>query len=70
MIGSGKASASSDRPAFDPHFSQGSFSKSSHTSDLKIGTPVATLPGAWHQKVTAGMSVINSWMQHEPFVMN
>ena len=24
------------------------FSGSSHTSDLKIGTPVATLPGAWH----------------------
>ena len=23
------------------------FSGSSHTSDLKIGTPVATLPGAW-----------------------
>ena len=25
----------------------GIFSGSSHTSDLKIGTPVATLPGAW-----------------------
>ena len=24
------------------------FSGSSHTSDLKIGIPVATLPGAWH----------------------
>ena len=23
------------------------FSGSSHTSDLKIGSPVATLPGAW-----------------------
>ena len=30
------------------------FSGSSHTSDLKIGTPVATLPGAWHYKVRAG----------------
>ena len=30
------------------------FSGSSHTSDLKIGTPVATLPGAWHYRVTAG----------------
>ena len=30
------------------------FSGSSHTSDLKIGTPVATLPGAWHHRVSAG----------------
>ena len=26
---------------------------SSHTSDLKIGTPVASLPGAWHYRVSA-----------------
>ena len=33
------------------------FCRSSHTtftSDLKIGTPVATLPGTWHCKVSAG----------------
>ena len=30
------------------------FSGSSHTSDFKIGTPVATLPGAWHSRVSAG----------------
>ena len=30
----------------------GIFSGSSHTSDLKIGTPVATLPGAWHYRVS------------------
>ena len=30
------------------------FSVSSHTSDIKTGTPVATLPGAWHYKVSAG----------------
>ena len=30
------------------------FSGSSNTSDLKIGTPVATLPGAWHYRVSAG----------------
>ena len=30
------------------------FSRSSHTSDLKIGTPVATLPGAWHYRLSAG----------------
>ena len=29
-------------------------SRSSHTSDLNIGTPVATLPGAWHYRVSAG----------------
>ena len=33
---------------------QRDFSGSSHTSDLKIGTPVATLPGAWHYRVSAG----------------
>ena len=27
---------------------------SSHTSDIKIGTPVATLPGAWRYRVIAG----------------
>ena len=30
------------------------FSESSHTSDLKTGTPVATLPGTWHERVSAG----------------
>ena len=30
------------------------FSGSSHTSDLKIGTPVATLSGAWHYRVSTG----------------
>ena len=32
----------------------GIFSGSSHTSDFKIGTPVATLPGAWHYRVSTG----------------
>ena len=32
----------------------GLFSGSSHTSDSKIGTPVASLPGAWRYKVSAG----------------
>ena len=27
---------------------------SSHTSDLKTGTPVATLPGAWRYRVSTG----------------
>ena len=30
------------------------FYGSSHTSDLNIGTPVATLPGAWRNRVSAG----------------
>ena len=30
------------------------FSGSGHTSDLKIGTPVATLPGTWRYRVRAG----------------
>ena len=32
----------------------GIFSGSSHTSDLKIGTPVATLLGAWRYRVSTG----------------
>ena len=32
----------------------GIFSGSSHTCDLNIGTPVATLPGAWRYKVSTG----------------
>ena len=32
----------------------GIFSGWSHTSDLKIGTPVATLPGAWCDRVSTG----------------
>ena len=30
------------------------FSGASHTSDLKIDTPVATLPGAWRYRVSTG----------------
>ena len=30
------------------------FSGSSHTSDFKIGTPVATMPGAWQCRVSTG----------------
>ena len=42
-----KASASrAEDPGFESRLRL-DFSGSSHTSDLKIGTPVATLPGAW-----------------------
>ena len=33
---------------------EGIFSGSSHTSDFKIGTPLATLPGAWRYRVSTG----------------
>ena len=36
------------------HACIGIFSGSSHTSDLKNGTPVATLPGAWCYRVSIG----------------
>ena len=39
-------------PGFESHLQQG-FSGMSHTSDLKIGTPEATLPGTWHYRVIA-----------------
>ena len=45
-----KASASG---AEDPEF-ESRLRRPSHTSDLKTGIPVATLPGAWHYRVSAG----------------
>ena len=43
--------------AVDPGFEsclRRDFSRLNHTSDFKIGTPVTTLPGAWHYRVSAG----------------
>ena len=49
-----KVSASREEdPGFESRLRR-DFSASSHTSDLKIGTPVATLPGAWRYRVSAG----------------
>ena len=50
-----KASASrvSD-PGFNSRLCHWDFSRLNHTSDLKIGTPVATLPGAWHYRASTG----------------
>ena len=45
-----KASASR---AEDPGL-ESRFTGSSHVNDLKIGTPVATLPGAWRYRVSTG----------------
>ena len=41
-------------PGLDSLFLYGDFSGSSHISDLKLGIPVASLPGAWHYKVNSG----------------
>ena len=43
-----------EEPVFDSPLCLGDFSGSSHISDLKLGTPVATLPGAWRYRVSAG----------------
>ena len=49
-----KASAlGAEDPELESRLCRG-FSGPSLTSDLKIGTPVATLPGAWHYRVSAG----------------
>ena len=49
-----KASASGAKdPGFQSRLRR-DFSGSSHTTDLNTGTPVATLPGAWHYRVSAG----------------
>ena len=51
-----KVSASrAEDSAIDSLLRRVDFSRSSHTSDLKIGTPVATLPGAWRYRVGAGI---------------
>ena len=49
-----KASTSrAEGPGFESRLHQDFFGVES-TSDLKIGTPVATLPGAWRYRVSTG----------------
>ena len=49
-----KASASrAEDPGFESRLRR-DISGSNHTSDLKIGTPVTTLPGAWRYRVSTG----------------
>ena len=49
-----KVSASrAEDPGFKSHVWQ-DISRSSHTSDLKTGTPAATLPAAWCYRVSGG----------------
>ena len=63
--------------AEDPGFEsclQRDFSGSSHTSDFKIGTPLATLPGTWHYRVSAvtGQPIVSIlWVgEVESFICN
>ena len=49
-----KASASrAEDPGFESRLRR-DFSGASHTNDFKIGSPVATLSGAWRYRVSAG----------------
>ena len=49
------ASASkAEHPGFDSRLRRGDFARSSHTSDLRIGTPVATIPGALCYRASVG----------------
>ena len=41
-------------PGFDSRFRRRDFSGSSHTTDMKIGTPAAILPGTWRYRFSAG----------------
>ena len=53
----GQVVKTSDPKAEGPEFEsrlRRDFSGSGHTNDLNIGTPVATLPGAWRYRVSAG----------------
>ena len=47
------SASGAEDPGFESRLRQ-DFSGSSHTSDLKTGTPVATLPDAWRYRVIAG----------------
>ena len=53
LVGKVSASRAEDTRVRIP-LALGFFSGLSHTSDFKIGTPVATLPGAWRYRVSAG----------------
>ena len=63
-----KASDSrAEDPGCESRLRRDFFPRSSHTSDFKIGTPVATLPGARRYRVSAGtgrpVSVYCDWVR-------
>ena len=48
---------------------------STHTSDFKIGTPVAILPGVWHYRLSSGTgwpvaNILCDWAQMERLIYN
>ena len=47
------STSGAEDPGSESHLRQ-DFPRMGHTNDLKIGTPVATLPRAWHHRVSAG----------------
>ena len=69
-----KASASSaEDPGFKSHLRR-DCSWSSHISDIKIGSLVVSLPGAWSHRVSAGLvgqvSVYCDWVKVESLICN
>ena len=52
--GHGVCSTAEEHPGYDSRFLLKDFSRVESYSDLQIGTPVATLPGAWRDPVIAG----------------
>ena len=52
LVVKSSASRAAD-PRFDSRLHGGDFFESSHASDFKIGTPVATLQSAWRHRVSA-----------------
>ena len=64
-----KASALGEEdPGFESRLRQ-DFSGLSHTSDFKIGTAVATLPGTWHYRVSTGTGQPVSKVVYHPHVV-
>ena len=65
-----KASASrAENPGFESRWRRDFFPGSSRTNDFKIDTPVATLPGAWRYRASAGLvgqvSVYCGWVRRK-----
>ena len=58
-----KASVSRVEDLWKESHLQWDFSVSSHTIYLEIGTPVATLPGAWRERVRtwSGQYTVTEW---------
>ena len=60
-----KVTASSE---FGSCLRNGDFFQSSHTSDFKTGTPVASLPGAWRCRVCTGTGWLGVSIRYVTFL--